>query len=132
MRFGLLTLLILTAVYAQGQDRLNFGDTEKTNENPTYASKSKDHKQRKTLILVKRNTKKLLEGNKCFEEFQLEKGVKVAFLEKGAPGNYNSISRLLHNTGVRIRGTFRYGPFWVIRLNKKRKECRDALHDFIG
>ena len=114
------------------QDDLKFGDTEKTNVKPTYKSSTRDFKPRKTLVLIQQNTSKLLTGNACWEEFQQEKGVKMAFLNKNEPGNYSAISRWFHNTGVRIRGTFRYGPFWVIRFNKKKNECREILHDFIG
>ena len=130
--FIVVLMFISTAlVYGQEDEVLHFGTTEKTDEEATYDSKGK-HKEKKVLLLVRTDPRRVLDGNKCFKEYQQSIGVRVAKLEKGEPGNYNDMSRFAHNLGVRVRGTFRNGPFWVWKMNRKLKECKAQLHDFLG
>lgn len=132
MRCVVCIILCILCIPALSQDdKLIFGDTEKTSYEPDYHSKGKN-KERKTLLLIRKKAKKVLDGNKCFKEYQQSIGVRVAILAKGEPPYYNGMSKWIHNTSTRMRGTFRLGPFWVFRLNRRMKQCRESLHDFIG
>lgn len=132
MRYLLSLVFVLAGLIAFGQkDVLIFGDTEKTSFDPDYSSKDKSS-GKKELLLIRKKSKKVLDGNKCFKDYQVSIGVRVKTLIKGEPPYYNGISKFITNTGTRIKGSFRLGPFWVIRLNKRMRQCRDSLHDFIG
>lgn len=132
MRYAILVVFILSAVPVFSQEeRLIFGDTEKTSMDPDYNSKGR-YKGKKTLILIRKKARKVLDGNKCFKEYQQSIGVRVTNLSKGEPPYYNGTAKWINNMGTRIKGTFRLGPFWVIRLNKRMRLCRDNLHDFLG
>ena len=132
MRIALLVLMVFSACLAWSQEEeLRFGDTEKTNPNPTYSSKKREYRLKRKVHLTFLNSDKLLEGNRCFEDYLDEKRIRLSAPSTGAE-SVGGLRRVLSNTGARIRGTFRHGPFWVARLNKKRRECRNALHDFIG
>ena len=99
---GLVLMVISLSVFGQ-EEKLIFGNTEKTSYDPDYTSKGKN-KSRKTLILVRNNPKRVLEGNKCFKEYQQSIGVRVSRLTKGEPPYYNGISKWVNNTSTRFRG----------------------------
>lgn len=89
-------------------------------------------KSKKMLSLIKNNTKGILYGNRCFEEFTHECGYEYVVQLKGQSRNRNEISRWLHNFGVKFVVTIKNGPFWRIKEQKKKKECRTKSGDYVG
>jgi len=59
-------------------------------------------------------------------------GFEYMVQPKGQPLNRNGLGRNLHNLGIKFALYFRNGPFWQIKLNKKKKECRKLSGDFVG
>jgi len=89
-------------------------------------------KNKKMLSLIKNNTKGILYGNRCFEEFTHKCGYEYVVQPKGQSRNRNEISRWLHNIGVKFVVTIKNGPFWRIKEQKKKKECRIKTGDYVG
>ena len=89
-------------------------------------------KNKKMLSLIKNNTKGILYGNRCFEEFTHKRGYEYVVQPKGQSRNRNEISRWLHNFGVKFVVTIKNGPFWRIKEQKKKKECRTKSGDYVG
>jgi len=89
-------------------------------------------KNKKLLSLIKNNTKGILYGNRCFEEFTHKRGYEYVVQPKGQSRNRNGLSRWLHNFGVKFVVTLKRGPFWKISEGKKIKECRAKSGDYVG
>ena len=131
--FFLFFLFALVYSYAQERERdyLQFGNTEKTSNHPKYDSKKNKKPSKRVLYIVKNDGKKALLGNACFEEYLDELGIRYQ-IQTSAYRKYNEIERYFHNVSVRAQTTLRKGPFWRFKLVKKRKECRELLHDYMG
>ena len=122
-----LSLLYLTPLPVLAQDRTGATDAE------TRVNKKKDGpKKRKPKYIVKKNTKGILYGNRCFLDVQRSMGFEYLVQPKGQPLNRTGLQRNLHNFGVKFILLFRNGPFWQIRLTKRKKECRKLSGDFVG
>jgi len=132
MRFCLYGLFFITSIQAIAQDDLTFGDTEKTGQKPTYKSNPRKFKQRQIIYIVRNNTKGLLSGNKCFEDYMLSRGYYYLVQNKNQSGSYSGSKRFFHNLRAKSIITLRNGPFWKLTLKKKRRECRRLIHDFMG
>jgi len=134
MYLRLFCFLILFAVSAQArcQEILDFGDTEKTNEDPTYESNPNKMKQKNITFIIKNSQKGLLTGNKCLEDYTLSKGYAFLVQSKRSPTKYGFWKKAMHNLGANIKLSFKLGPHWKLAWKKKRKECREGLHDFVG
>lgn len=59
-------------------------------------------------------------------------GFQYLAVPKGQPPYKNGFSKFWHNLGVKLVLLFKNGPFWKMKLNKKRKECRFGSGDFVG
>ena len=119
--------------YTQERDpnALQFGDTNMTNKRPKYKSKGQEEQERKILTLIKNSPKNTLNGNKCFEDYLYDLGIRYQVQSSSNP-QYKPVAKYFHNVGVRVRTTFRNGPLWRIRLAKRRRECQLLLRDFMG
>ena len=84
------------------------------------------------MTIVKNNTKGILYGNKCFEEFTRSIGFVYAVQVKGNSGSLNGMGRFFHNAGVKTALVFTAWPWWKLRVNKKKKDCRKLSGDFVG
>jgi hypothetical protein len=84
------------------------------------------------MTIVKNNTKGILYGNKCFEEFTRSIGFVYAVQIKGNSGSLNGAARFFHNAGVKTGLIFTAWPWWKTRVNKKKKDCRKLSGDFVG
>ena len=109
-----------------GQDKTGATDLK------SGATKKDAPKQKKLLFIVKNSSKGILYGNKCFTDVQHSMGFEFLIQPKGQPLNRNEVTRNLHNFGVKFVLLFRNAPFWSVRLNKRKKECRKLSGDFVG
>lgn len=130
------TVLILTLTVFScdiySQEVLNFGDTEKTNENPTYESDPTNYSSKRIRHWIVNKPEGTLRGNKCFEDVCAEMGFEFVIQSKDQEGSYNNFQRFLHNLGVKTTLLFQNGPFWRFKLRKMKKECIRQSHDFMG
>ena len=125
--FIFLTLLTLGVTPCQSQ-----GKTGATDPNTQVNKKKHAPKKRRPLFIVKKDTRGILYGNRCFLDVQRGMGFEYIVQPKGQPLNRNGLGRNLHNLGIKFALYFRNGPFWQIKLNKKKKECRKLSGDFVG
>lgn len=84
------------------------------------------------MTIIKNNTKGILYGNKCFEEFTSSIGFVYAVQIKGNSGGLNGPARFFHNAGTKTAMFFTAWPWWKLRVNKKKKDCRKLSGDFVG
>lgn len=89
-------------------------------------------KKKRYMTIVKNNTKGILYGNKCFEEFTQELGFVYAVQNKNSSGSLNGVARFFHNAGTKITLVFTAWPWWKLRVNKKKKDCKKLSGDFVG
>ncbi len=82
--------------------------------------------------IVKNDTKRILYGNKCFEEFTRSLGFKYEVQNKKTSGSLNGPARFFHNAGTKTALFFTAWPWWKLRVNKKKKNCRKLSGDFVG
>ncbi len=78
-------------------------------------------KNKKLLSLIKNNTKGILYGNRCFEEFTHHCGYEYVVQLKGQSRNRNEIRRWLHNFGVKFVVTIKNGPFGGLRSTRRKR-----------
>jgi hypothetical protein len=114
------------------QEILKFGDTNTTNKKPTYQSDKSELKRRKPVFIIKNSPTGLLLGNRCVEEFTEAMGLEYLVQLKGQPGYKGGLGRQLHNLGAKTTMTFRKGPFWKGKVEKRRRDCRRQTGDFMG
>lgn len=130
MRFLLLIFFFNLAISGFSQS-YEGGSTSKTSRKPLHKEQS-EAKQRNLLAWIKNNPKKTLVGNRCMEEVTREMGFEYVLQPKGQRGNRSEFGRLVHNLGVKVALFFKNGPFWKIKLNRKRKECMAKSGDYMG
>ncbi len=123
---------LILAIPTFAQEKLKFGDTEKTGGSPTYKPNDKKNKNKKPLQWVKNSPNGLLMGNTCMEEVFTDMGFIYTIQRKGRSDTMNELHRFFHNMSVKLRLTFKNGPFWKFKLKRKRKECRALTGDYVG
>jgi len=122
-----LLVLIFGSLTTYGQDKTAATDLKKE------IKKKKEAPDEKTLLfIVKSESKGILYGNKCFLDVQHRMGFEYLIQPKGQPLNRNEVGRNLHNFGIKFALIFKNGPFYGIKLSKKKKECRELTGDFVG
>jgi hypothetical protein len=94
---------------------------------------TKEYKSSEDLLqIVKRDTKKILYGNKCFEEYTYKLGFEYVVEPFGRPESRSEVNRFFHNFGVKFILIFKSGPFWKSKVNKRIRNCRVQMGDFAG
>ncbi len=127
-----LLFIFLILLFTQGFTQ-NRHPTTKAIDSDVEVKKNKiGPKNKKLLSLIKNNTKGILYGNRCFEEFTHDCGYEYVVQLKGQSRNRNEIRRWLHNFGIKFVVTIKNGPFWKIKERKKKKECRAKTGDYVG
>ena len=122
-------LILFTLAAMRGLSQQNTGNTD----SEARFDKNKERPEKTRLrSIIKNDTKDILYGNKCFEDFTLERGYEYVVTPKGDARNQSDFSRFFHNFGVKTVLLFRNGPFWKIKENKKKKECRNLTRDLVG
>ncbi len=89
-------------------------------------------KKKRYMTIVKNGTKGILYGNKCFEEFTQSLGFVYTVQNKNSSGSLNGPARFFHNAATKTALVFTAWPWWKIRVNKKKKDCRKLSGDFTG
>ena len=84
------------------------------------------------MSIVMNNTKGILYGNRCFEEFTQSIGFVYAIQIKNQSGSLDGVARFFHNAGTKTALFFTAWPWWKLRVNKKKKDCRKLSGDFVG
>ena len=125
-------MILVSMAAAIGQDDLVFGDTANTNTSPTNNRTDRNRKVKRTVLWIKSESKGLLIGNPCMEDVMREMGFAYLIEFHGQQDKKGPIEKYLHNVGVKTTLFFRNGPFWRIKLNNRRKECRTQTRDFVG
>lgn len=120
-------LVLVGSHYSNAQEK-----TEATDIGIEVNKKKEGPKQKRILYIVKNDGKKILYGNRCFLDVQHAMGFEYLIQLKDQPLNRNELSRNVHNFGVKFILLFRNGPFWGIKIKKKKKECRMLSGDFVG
>ncbi len=136
MRFIKLALVIsiyfLVTFRVETHAQGGVGTTGNTSHNPRNTHNPKDHQNRRLVHWIKNDSKDLLIGNACMNEVTHGMGFEYVVQLKGQPGNRHEFGRLINNFGAKTTIFFRNGPFWKIKLKRKRKECRRLTGDHIG
>ena len=134
MRWIFILLLVVVA-------NLSFAQNEQDSIPPTSTTdlnskidikKERPEGTRHFMTIIKKDTKNILYGNKCFEDFTRELGFIYEVQTKGRAGSMNGFSRFWHNAATKTALCFKAGPWWKARVNKRRKECRTLSGDFVG
>lgn len=89
-------------------------------------------RNKKVTYIIKKNTREILYGNKCVEEYTRDMGFMYLVIPKGQPGYESELDRFFHNFGAKAKLFFTKGPFWKLRVKKRIKECRKKTGDFVG
>jgi hypothetical protein len=110
----------------------NYIPTPNTDVDATPDPKKQGPKHKKIRYIVKEDTKKTLSGNACFEEVTRAMGFMYLAVPKGQEPYKVGFHRWWHNFGVGFVLVFKNGPFWKVKVNKKRKYCKYSSGDFIG
>lgn len=131
--FAAVILLFLIHGFVHSQDKLEFGDTPTTSLHPKYKQNPKDYKKQNVIYFIKNNGKGLFLGNSCVEEIYAKMGFTyLVQVDKNHPSQKHFPARQFHNLGASMLVFFKNGPFWRMRVRKKRKECLLQTRDFMG
>ncbi|MDH5381493.1 MAG: hypothetical protein OEW75_11605 [Cyclobacteriaceae bacterium] len=123
---------VFSVLAQETEEKLIFGSTDKTSEQPKYSTKDKKDKNPKIRSIITNSNKKTLPGNKCFSDYMYTLGLKYEFSTRGKKVYSNGFYRVIHNIGVKTITTLRKGPFWGIKVRKQRKKCILLMHDYPG
>ena len=107
----------------------------KTNSIDPNAKIDKDKERpekKRYMTIIKNDTKGILYGNRCFEEFTQSLGFMYAVQNQKSSGGLNGPARFFHNAGTKTALFFTAWPWWKLRINKKKKDCRKLSGDFVG
>ena len=130
MRLPFIMFFLCICHAGMGQSA-DFGTTSNTSIDPTHV-REEPVKKKRLLAWIKNNPKNTLVGNKCMDEFTKSMGFEYVLQPKGRPGNYSELQRVMHNLGVKMALLLKNGPFWKLKLKKKRKECKEGTADYVG
>ncbi len=127
----LLSFIWVNNGYSQDQNRPSF-----PTQNTVIDAKPDPKKQHKDIkpirYIIKSDTKNTLAGNQCFEEVTTRMGFQYLAVPKGQVPNKNGWTRWWHNFGVKFIISWKNGPFWKSKVNKKYKECKYGSGDYTG
>lgn len=126
----ILLVAVLCFSWAQAQETMP--KTNTTDPNAKVNKKKERPKQKHYMTIVKFNTKGILYGNKCFEDFTKSMGFFYDVQNKGQSGSLNGFTKFWHNAAVKTALVFTQWPWWKARVNKKKKDCRKLSGDFVG
>ncbi len=97
--------------------------TNSIDANAKIDKKKERPKKQRYKTIIKNDTKDILYGNKCFEDFTQSIGLKYAVQNKNSVGSLNGPARFFHNAGTKTALFFTAWPWWKLRVNKKKKDC---------
>ncbi len=123
-----ISLLLSSSVFAQE----TMPKTNSIDANAKVDKKKERPDKKRYKTIIKNDTKRILYGNKCFEEFTRSLGFKYEVQNKNTSGSLNGPARFFHNAGTKTALFFTAWPWWKLRVNKKKKDCRKLSGDFVG
>ncbi len=123
-----ISLLLSSSVFAQE----SMPKTNSIDANAKIDKKKERPDKQRYKTIIKNDTKGILYGNKCFEEFTQSIGFQYAVQNSNSSGSLNGAARFFHNAGTKTALFFTAWPWWKLRVNKKKKDCRKLSGDFVG
>ncbi len=126
----LLLVSLLISIVSFAQETMPKTNSIDVNAKIDKKKERPDKPRYKTII--KNDTKGILYGNKCFEEFTQSIGLQYAVQNGNSSGSLNGPARFFHNAGTKTALFFTAWPWWKLRVNKKKKDCRKLSGDFVG
>lgn len=129
---SILAIYLTVANNVHAQTAKDFGSTGKTSHNPKNKHSHKEHQTKRLIHWIKNDSKGLLIGNICMDKVTQDMGFVYVVQVKGQPGNRHEFGRFINNFGAKTSILFKNGPFWKIKLKRKRKECRRLTGDHLG
>lgn len=134
MRWILLPFFVVMVHLSFGQAQNDSIPPTSTTDVNSKIDKKKERPEgtRHYMTIIRKDTKNILYGNKCFEDFTRQLGFIYEVQMKGHAGSMNGFARFWHNAGTKTVLFFKAGPWWKARVNKRRKECRTSSGDFVG
>lgn len=118
--------------YGNGYAQESIPKTNTIDVNAKINKEKERPKRKRYMTIVKFNTKGILYGNKCFEDFTKRMGFFYDVQNKGQSGSLNGFTKFFHNAGIKTALVFTQWPWWKLRVNKKKKDCRKLSGDFMG
>ena len=129
-----IVLFVLAAVlgFNKGYAQETMPKTNTIDANAKVNKEKERPKRKHYMTIVKFDTKGILYGNKCFEDFTKSMGFFYDVQNKGQSGSLNGFTKFWHNAGVKTALVFTHWPWWKARVNKNKKDCRKLSGDFVG
>ncbi len=133
MHLRLFSLVLLGLLISRsGFCQENMPKTNSIDINAKIDKKKERPEKQRYKTIIKNDTKRILYGNKCFEEFTQSLGFMYEVQNKNTSGSLNGPAKFLHNAGTKTALFFTAWPWWKLRINKKKKDCRKLSGDFVG
>lgn len=134
MRYPALIILLCTLAIANEVIAQEHIPRTSTTDLDAKINKKKERPEGKRhfMTIIKRDTKNILYGNKCFEDFTRQLGFIYEVQPKGNVRSMGGFARFWHNAATKTALCFTAGPWWKARVNKRRNECRKMSGDFVG
>jgi hypothetical protein len=128
----LLCMLIVPSAHAQKKKakKQRKGATTTTSYNARI--KNEPPAPKEYMHLYSTNTRGILQGNKCMDDYTEKLGFRYVVMPPGQDGSLTDTEMRLNNFGVKFLLLLKNGPFWHHRLNKKARKCRERTGDYYG
>lgn len=101
-------------------------------QNPKVDIKKEAPKVKKPKEIIKNDTRGILYGNRCFEEYTRSKGYIYVIQPQPNPTFKARYKKSWHNFGVKLLITLKYSIFWKAIERKRMIDCRLKTGDRIG
>ena len=130
-RLCLLALFLLAVSFAAfAQDKPVRTNT--ITQNPKVDIRKEGPKVKKPLEILKNDTRGILYGNKCFEEYTRSKGYIYVVQPQPNPTFKARYKKSWHNFGVKLVITLKHSIFWKAIERNKVRDCRLKTGDRVG
>ena len=106
--------------------------TDNTDKSVSVVHKKEEPPRINYHYIYKKNSKGLLLGNKCVEDFTEDMGIRYIAAPKDVGVYQSEADRLWQNFKTKTSLFFTKGPFWKFKINKARKKCKALTADFVG
>ena len=127
-------LLLVQPMHAQSKKKKTKKKPKGETTNTSYGAQIKNEPPgpKEYLHLYRTNTRGILLGNKCMEEYTEKMGFRYVMMPPDQEGSLSTTEMRLNNFGVKFILLLKNGPFWHHRLNKRVRRCREKTGDFMG
>ena len=131
----MLWLAISLCIVEVGSAQKKEAKIPKTNTIDQYSTINKKKtgpKVKKTTQIIKTNTRGILYGNLCFEDYIKSKGYEYVIQPEGDGSFKSKFKTGWHNFGAKFIVVLKNGIFWRVAEKKRIRECRIKTGDRIG